>query len=173
MNNMKIGIVGLGYVGLPLACLFAKKYQVIGFDIDAIKVESLKKQEDYTDTLNADDLQQDSLLFTHELKKLKGCNVIIVAVPTDIDKQNQPDLYPLKTVSAAIGTILEPGMTIVFESTVYPGLTEEVCIPVLERECNLIWKKDFNVGYSPERINPGEKSRPIHKILKIVAGDTP
>lgn len=173
MNNMKIGIVGLGYVGLPLACLFAKKYQVIGFDIDASKVELLKKQEDYTDTLNADDLQQDSLSFTHELKELKSCNVIIVAVPTDIDKQNQPDLYPMKTVSAAIGSILEPGMTIVFESTVYPGLTEDVCIPVLENESNLIWKKDFNVGYSPERINPGEKNRPIHKILKIVAGDTP
>lgn len=173
MNNMKIGIVGLGYVGLPLACLFAKKYQVIGFDIDESKVELLKKQEDYTDTLNADDLQQDSLSFTHELKELKGCNVIIVAVPTDIDKQNQPDLYPMKTVSAAIGSILETGMTIVFESTVYPGLTEEVCIPVLENESNLIWKRDFNVGYSPERINPGEKNRPIHKIMKIVAGDTP
>ncbi len=169
---MKIGIVGLGYVGLPLACLFAKKYSVVGFDISAKKVELLKKNIDYTNDLDADALKQDSLYFTNDSKELKGCNVIIVAVPTDIDKQNQPDLFPLRSVSATIGKILEPGMTIVFESTVYPGLTEEICIPILEKESGLIWKKDFNVGYSPERINPGDKKRPLHKILKIVSGDT-
>lgn len=170
---MKIGIVGLGYVGLPLACLFAKKYDVVGFDINAQKIESLKKNIDHTNELDADALKQKSLFFTNDPLHLKGCNVIIVAVPTDIDKQNQPDLFPLKSASATIGKILEVGTTVVFESTVYPGLTEEICIPVLEQESNLVWKKDFYVGYSPERINPGDKTRPLHKILKIVSGDTP
>ncbi len=169
---MKIGIIGLGYVGLPLACLFAKKYTVTGFDVSQTKINLLKKHVDYTDDLGSEALKQDSLHFTNDANDLKGCKVIIVAVPTDIDQQNQPDLFPLKTVSATIGRILERGMTIVYESTVYPGLTEEICIPILEQESNLIWKKDFNVGYSPERINPGDKKRPLHKILKIVSGDT-
>ncbi len=169
---MKIGIIGLGYVGLPLACLFAKKYSVIGFDISETKVKLLKNHVDYTDDLGPEALQQDSLHFTNDANDLKGCKVIIVAVPTDIDQQNQPDLFPLRTVSSTIGKILEKGMTIVYESTVYPGLTEEICIPILEKESGLIWKKDFHVGYSPERINPGDKKRPLHKILKIVSGDT-
>ena len=169
---MKIGIIGLGYVGLPLACLFAKKYSVIGFDISTTKIGLLKNHIDYTDDLGPEALQQDSLHFTNDANDLKGCKVIIVAVPTDIDSQNQPDLFPLRSVSTTIGKILEKGMTIVYESTVYPGLTEEICIPILEKESNLVWKKDFNVGYSPERINPGDKKRPLHKILKIVSGDT-
>ncbi|OIR12197.1 UDP-N-acetyl-D-glucosamine 6-dehydrogenase [mine drainage metagenome] len=170
---MKIGIVGLGYVGLPLACLFAKKYEVVGFDINSQKIGSLKKNIDHTNELDADALKQDSLFFTNDALHLKGCDVIIVAVPTDIDKENQPDLFPLRSAASTIGKILEVGTTVVFESTVYPGLTEEICIPVLERESNLVWKKDFYVGYSPERINPGDKTRPLHKILKIVSGDTP
>jgi UDP-N-acetyl-D-galactosamine dehydrogenase len=169
---MKIGIIGLGYVGLPLACLFASKYEVVGFDISAEKIGLLHKGIDYTDDLGTEALQQNSLHFTNDSTELKECKVIIVAVPTDIDQQNQPDLFPLRAVSATIGKILMPGMTIVYESTVYPGLTEEVCIPILEKESGRVWKKDFNVGYSPERINPGDKKRPLHKILKIVSGDT-
>ncbi|HEX3024618.1 MAG TPA: nucleotide sugar dehydrogenase [Chitinophagaceae bacterium] len=170
---MKIGIVGLGYVGLPLACLFAKKYEVIGFDIDISKIELLKKNIDYTNELDVDALQQNTLFFTSDALHLRGCNVIIVAVPTDIDNQNQPDLFPLKSASSTIAKVLETGTTVVFESTVYPGLTEEICIPILEKESNLVWKKDFYVGYSPERINPGDKKRPLHKIQKIVSGDIP
>lgn len=169
---MNIGIVGLGYVGLPLACLFAKKYNVIGFDISTAKVGMLKEFVDYTGDLCPEALHQTSLCFTNNPQDLKECTIIIIAVPTDIDSQNNPDLSPLKKVSQTIGKILEPGMTIVYESTVYPGLTEEVCIPILEKVSNLTWKKDFNVGYSPERINPGDKKRPLHKILKIVSGDT-
>ena len=171
--KMKIGIAGLGYVGLPLACLFAKKYAVVGFDSNKTKIGLLKNSVDYTNEVGAEALQQTSLCFSNESVDLKDCKVIIVTVPTDIDQQNQPDLHPLKSVSATIGKILQPGMTIVFESTVYPGLTEEICIPILEQESKLVWKKDFNVGYSPERINPGDKKRLLHKILKIVSGDTP
>ncbi|MDE3235847.1 MAG: nucleotide sugar dehydrogenase [Bacteroidota bacterium] len=170
---MKIGIVGLGYVGLPLACLFATKYEVIGFDINADKISLLQSGIDYTGEVGTAALQQTGLSFTCQSELLQSCNVIIVAVPTDITSQNQPDLAPLQKASATIGAILQPGITVVFESTVYPGLTEEVCIPVLESVSGLQWKKDFFVGYSPERINPGDKKRPLHAILKIVSGDTP
>ncbi len=170
---MHIGIVGQGYVGLPLACLLATRYRVTGFDSNASKIQLLKNGIDYTEEVGKIALQQPNLSFSNDYKDLKLCNVIIVAVPTDIDEQNQPDLLPLLSASKTIGTLLQPGMTIVYESTVYPGLTEEECIPVLESTSGLKWKKDFFVGYSPERINPGDKNRPLQKIRKIVSGDTP
>jgi UDP-N-acetyl-D-galactosamine dehydrogenase len=169
---MHIGIIGQGYVGLPLACLLATRYKVTGFDSNASKIQLLKEGVDYTGEVGKAALNQPNLSFTNDYKDLKWCNVIIVAVPTDIDKQNHPDLLPLISASITIGTILQPGMTIVYESTVYPGLTEEECIPVLEKTSGLQWKKDFFVGYSPERINPGDKDRPLQKIKKIVSGDT-
>ena len=170
---MNIGIVGLGYVGLPLACLFANKYAVLGFDINEKKVNLLQNGHDYTEEVGTEALKQTNLTFSSNYMDLKKCSILIVAVPTDIDEKNNPDLRPLENASEFLGKILEPGMIIVYESTVYPGLTEEICVPILERTSGLIWKKDFNVGYSPERINPGDKKRPLHKILKIVSGDTP
>ncbi|MFY7898754.1 MAG: nucleotide sugar dehydrogenase [Chitinophagaceae bacterium] len=172
VNSNIIGIVGLGYVGLPLACLFAKKYTVVGYDIDENKISLLQKGIDYTQELSVGSLQQKSIQFTNSINHLQICSVIIVTVPTDITSSNEPDLFPLKNASAQIGAILQKGMTIVFESTVYPGLTEEVCIPILETTSGLVWKKDFFVGYSPERVNPGDKNRPIESILKIISGDT-
>lgn len=165
-----IGIVGLGYVGIPLASLFAKKYKVEAIDIDSKKISLLQKGIDPTGLSNNTFSQ--TLNFSSNWNNLKNCSVIIVTVPTDIDSKNRPNLFPLHQVSKMIAGILKKGMIIVFESTVYPGLTEEVCIPILEKESGLIWKKDFNVGYSPERINPGEKQRPLEMIKKIVSGDT-
>lgn len=169
---MNIGIIGLGYVGLPLACLMATKYNVVGYDVDEEKIDLLDNEIDYTGDLRPGILLQETLNFTTDINALSECNVLIVAVPTDIDEQNKPNFEPLESVCIAISSILTPGMIVVFESTVYPGLTEELCIPILEMGSRLQWKKDFNVGYSPERINPGDKSRPIQKILKLVAGDT-
>lgn len=169
----KIGIIGLGYVGLPLACLFAEKFAVCGFDIDANKIDSFLNGIDPNHLCAPDQLLQKELHFTNSIADLASCTHLIVTIPTDIDAQNQPELGPLKTASEMIGGILQKGATVVFESTVYPGLTEEICIPLLEKSSGLVWKKDFNVGYSPERINPGEKNRPLSSILKIVAGDTP
>ncbi len=168
--NSKIGIIGLGYVGLPLACLFAQQYQVEGFDIDLHKIQLLQKGIDPTGLYEVVSLN--SLNFSNELNNLLGCSFLIVTIPTNIDEQNKPDLGPLKLATSMISSILQKGMTVVFESTVYPGLTEEICIPILEQKSGLKWKLDFNVGYSPERINPGDKSRPIDSIQKIVAGDT-
>jgi len=167
-----IGIVGLGYVGLPLACLFAKQHQVIGYDIDAAKISLLHQGIDYTHELTKNAIQQSSIQFTNQVQDLIACTTIIVTVPTDITASNEPDLHPLKLASTHIGSILQKGTTVVYESTVYPGLTEEVCIPILEKTSGLVWKKDFFVGYSPERVNPGDKHKPIEFIVKIVAGDT-
>ena len=167
-----IGIVGLGYVGLPLACLFAKQHQVIGYDIDAAKISLLHQGIDYTNELTKNAIQQSSIQFTNQVQDLIACTTIIVTVPTDITASNEPDLHPLKLASTHIGSILQKGTTVVYESTVYPGLTEEVCIPILEKTSGLVWKKDFFVGYSPERVNPGDKHKPIESIVKIVAGDT-
>ncbi len=168
--NSKIGIIGLGYVGLPLACLFAEKYQVEAFDIDQQKIQLLQQGIDPTGLSELVPLS--TLNFSNDLNNLKDCSFLIVTIPTNIDEQNKPDLGPLKLATSMISTILQKGMTVVFESTVYPGLTEEICIPILEQKNDLKWKLDFNVGYSPERINPGDKSRPIAGIQKIVAGDT-
>jgi UDP-N-acetyl-D-galactosamine dehydrogenase len=172
MNEIKIGIVGLGYVGLPLACLFAGKYAVKGFDIDLNKIKSLQNGIDPNHLSFIDQINQPNLQFYNSIEALVDCFFLIVTIPTDIDHQNNPDLQPLKKATQMVGSILKKGMTIVFESTVYPGLTEEICVPILEQTSGLKWKEDFFVGYSPERINPGDSNRPIESILKIVSGDS-
>ena len=162
----------MGYVGLPLAALFAEKYTVLGFDIDAAKIKSLQAGIDPNGLSSAAQLTQASLGFCIDINELSDCSHLIITIPTDIDAQNKPELGPLRKATQMIGGILQKGMTIIFESTVYPGLTEEICIPILEQQSGLIWKQDFFVGYSPERINPGDTQRPIASILKIVAGDS-
>ena len=171
--SIKIGIIGLGYVGLPLAALFAEKYMVIGFDIDEQKMLSLQKGIDPNGLSSFLQLTNPNLQFSNNILDLTSCTHLIITIPTDIDAQNKPDLGPLKKATEMLGSVLHKGMTIVFESTVYPGLTEEICIPILEQTSGLIWKQDFFVGYSPERINPGDTQRPIASILKIVAADLP
>ena len=169
----RIGIIGLGYVGLPLAALFAEKFAVYGFDIDSKKIKSLQLGVDPNGLTNQQQLTHPNLHFCHELLDLKDCTHFIITIPTDIDAQNKPDLDPLKKATAMVGSILKQGNTVVFESTVYPGLTEEICILILEKTSGLVWKKDFFVGYSPERINPGDRNRTVASILKFVAGDSP
>jgi len=171
--SIKIGVIGLGYVGLPLAALFAKKFTVNSFDIDAEKIQLLKNGIDQNGLSSFQQLTNPQLHFSNDISDLNTCTHLIITIPTDIDAQNKPELGPLKKATEMVGTILQKGMTIVFESTVYPGLTEEICIPILEQQSGLIWKQDFFVGYSPERINPGDTQRPIAAILKIVAGDMP
>ena len=171
--NVKIGIIGLGYVGLPLAQLFAEKFAVVGFDIDSAKIDLLNQGIDTNNQQSFASAALSNLQFSNNSIALKNCTHLIVTIPTDIDAQNLPDLMPLQTASQLIGEVLQQGMTVVFESTVYPGLTEEICIPIIEKFSGLVWKKDFFVGYSPERINPGESNRPLSSIVKIVSADTP
>lgn len=168
-----IGIVGLGYVGLPLAVEFGKKYMVLGFDTNIERIRQLS--HGYDTTLELDKEQIDSshnLLFTHEVDTLRKCNVFIITVPTPIDSFKKPDLSFLLKASTAIGKLLKKGDIVIYESTVYPGCTEEDCVPVLEKCSKLIYNKDFFCGYSPERINPGDKERTLTKILKITSGST-
>ena len=167
----RIGIVGLGYVGLPLAHAFATKFDVVGIDISAARVAELKAGKDRTGELTADQLKAVKMEFSSDLSALKTCRLVIVTVPTPIDGHKNPDLDPLVKASASVGRHLSPGTTVVYESTVYPGCTEEECIPVIERESGKQWRRDFFVGYSPERINPGDKEHTVTKILKIVSGD--
>ncbi len=172
--NRFISVTGLGYVGLPVATTFGKAgRQVIAFDIDQRRVAELARGYDRTGEVEAVDLAAGTLKFTCQPEDLKRADFHIVTVPTPIDASKQPDLTPLRAASATIGGNLKPGDIVVYESTVYPGVTEEVCIPVLERASGLRWKVDFNVGYSPERINPGDKERRFDNIVKIVSGDTP
>jgi UDP-N-acetyl-D-galactosamine dehydrogenase len=169
-----IAVVGLGYVGLPLAVEFGKKFPTIGFDLSAAKVEAYRRHVDPTGEVAAEDLRAaKQLRVTTEPEALKAADFVIVAVPTPIDDAHNPDLGPLLGASEAVGRNLKRGATVVYESTVYPGATEEVCIPVLERHSRLVWKRDFFVGYSPERINPGDRERTLTKITKVVSGDTP
>jgi len=169
-----IAVVGLGYVGLPLAVAFGKRYPTIGFDLSAAKVEAYRRHVDPTGEVPAEDLRAaQQLRVTTEPEALKAADFVIVAVPTPIDDAHNPDFGPLLGASEAVGRNLKRGATVVFESTVYPGATEEVCIPVLERHSGLVWKRDFFVGYSPERINPGDRERTLTKITKVVSGDTP
>jgi len=181
--RIKIGVIGLGYVGLPLARLFATKYQVVGFDINKTRVESLKNGKD--DTLEvSDDLLKavlvsnftdgnHGLLCSYNLDDIKDCNYYVVTVPTPVDKNNRPDLTPLYKASETVGKVLDKGDIVIYESTVYPGVTEEECIPVLERVSGLKFNEDFYAGYSPERINPGDKEHTVEKILKVTSGSTP
>ena len=165
-----VAVIGLGYVGLPIALAFAKKVKVIGFDINEKRVGLMKKGIDPSFELSKDDFKNSDIRFTHQIEDLKKANFFIVAVPTPIDEHNLPDLSPLINASITVGKVLKKGDYVVYESTVYPGCTEEDCIPVLEKYSGLKFIKDFKVGYSPERINPGDKEHTITKILKIVSG---
>lgn len=170
----RISVLGLGYVGLPVASAFGRAgFQVVGFDIDARRVAELSQGEDRTREVEADLLRAPGLRFSSRPEDLGTADFHIVTVPTPIDASKTPDLEPLKRASATIGGVLKRGDIVVYESTVYPGVTEDVCIPVLEKTSGLTWKADFNVGYSPERINPGDRERRFDNILKIVSADTP
>jgi len=174
LKNKKIGIIGLGYVGLPLAVEFGKKRDVIGFDINVSRVDELKNGIDSTFEILNDELQEAvNLSFTSKLDNVKNCEIFIVTVPTPIDTKKQPDLLPLEKSSESIGSILKKGDIVIYESTVYPGATEEKCVPILEKMSGLVFNKDFYCGYSPERINPGDKERPLNSIKKITSGSTP
>lgn len=174
LADLKIAIIGLGYVGLPLAVEFGKKVSVNGFDIHQKRIDELKSGQDHTLEVTSEELQQAiHLSYTANLEDLKDCNFYIVTVPTPIDDYKQPDLTPLIKASTSIGKVLKKGDIVVYESTVYPGATEEVCIPVLEKVSGLKFNQDFFAGYSPERINPGDKLHRVTNILKITSGSTP
>lgn len=173
-KDYTIGIIGLGYVGLPLSIAFAEKYQVIGYDINNERVTDLKSRLDKTKEIDSVQFETNiPIQFTTNLNELSVCNVYIITVPTPINKDKQPDLSFLINASNSVGSILNQGDIVVFESTVYPGCTEEECVPVLESSSGLKFNKDFYVGYSPERINPGDKTRPIQSIVKVTSGSTP
>jgi len=176
MKNKKICLIGLGYVGLPLAHAFSAKYDVVGFDIYQSRIDELNKAYDRTLELNVDQLQEaldNGIKFTSNIDDIKDCNIYIVTVPTPIDKNKRPDLTPLIKASETIGKVLKKDDIVIYESTVYPGATEEECVPVLEKFSNMKFNKDFFCGYSPERINPGDKEHTVTKILKVTAGSTP
>ena len=173
LKNTKIAIIGLGYVGLPLAVEFGKKIDVIGFDINQARIDELKSGKDSTLELATDELiNLKSLKFSSSIEDINDCNVYIVTVPTPIDDANAPDLTPLQKSSAMLSKVISKGDVVIYESTVYPGATEEVCIPLLEKGSGLVFNKDFYVGYSPERINPGDKVNTLTKIKKITSGST-
>jgi UDP-N-acetyl-D-glucosamine/UDP-N-acetyl-D-galactosamine dehydrogenase len=167
-----VAVVGLGYVGLPLAVEFGKKIDTIGYDLSKAKIDSYRKFCDPTGEVSSEDLKAaNKLVVTNEPTEIKKADFIVIAVPTPVDAAHQPDFSPLVSSSITVGKHLKRGAIVVYESTVYPGATEEVCIPILERESGLKWKQDFHVGYSPERVNPGDKERTITKITKVVSGD--
>jgi UDP-N-acetyl-D-galactosamine dehydrogenase len=182
LENKKIAVIGLGYVGLPLAAAFAEKYPVVGFDINQGRVNELKSGHDHTLELSDDELKavlaeglenRNGLLPSFNPEDLNSCNVFIVTVPTPTDKHNRPVLTPLVKASETVGKALKKGDIVIYESTVYPGVTEEECVPVLERLSGLKYNEDFFAGYSPERINPGDKEHTVKKILKVTSGSTP
>ena len=173
--SKKIAIIGLGYVGLPLAHAFSEKYDVVGFDINLERIDELNSGFDRTLELTESqikDATSNSMIFTSDTNKIKSCNIYIVTVPTPIDSNNKPDLSPLIKSSQMIGSVLSEGDIVIYESTVYPGVTEEVCVPELEKVSSLKFNKDFFCGYSPERINPGDKEHTVTKILKVTSGST-
>jgi len=172
-GKRKIAVVGLGYVGLPLAILLSTKFKVIGFDISKERIEELKRGKDRTKEVSDEILANAKIEFSYNEEILREADLIIIAVPTPIDKLKDPDLTFIKEASELVGRNLKRGAIVVYESTVWPGLTEEVCVPILERESGLVWKKDFYVGYSPERVNPGDKEHTLENVVKVVAGDTP
>lgn len=180
--SIKIAVIGLGYVGLPLARLFATQYNVVGFDINQRRIDELRQGKDLTLEVEDDVLQavlkssnnsENGLFVSNNLDDIKDCNYYIVTVPTPVDKNNRPDLTPLYKSSETVGKVLSKGDIVIYESTVYPGVTEEECIPVLERVSGLKFNEDFFAGYSPERINPGDKEHTVEKILKVTSGSTP
>lgn len=172
----KIAIIGLGYVGLPLAHAFSEKYKVVGFDINQVRIDELVGGFDRTLELNEAQIQEcvkGGMIFSSELESLKDCNIFIITVPTPIDANNRPDLTPLIKSSQSVGKVLKKGDIVIYESTVYPGVTEDVCVPELEKSSGLKYNVDFFCGYSPERINPGDKEHTVKKILKVTSGSTP
>ena len=180
--NIKIAIIGLGYVGLPLARLFATKYPVVGFDINQKRIDELNAGIDKTLEVNDEDLkavlvakplESIGLFCSNNLEDIQNCNYYIITVPTPVDKNNRPDLTPLYKSSETVGKVLKKGDIVIYESTVYPGVTEDECVPVLEKISGLKFNEDFFAGYSPERINPGDKEHTVEKILKVTAGSTP
>lgn len=180
--NLKIAVIGLGYVGLPLARLLATKHQVIGFDINDKRVNELINGHDatlevedelLTDVLQPNGTMESGLFCTTQIEDMQSCTYFIVTVPTPVDKHNRPDLTPLYKASETVGRVLKKGDIVIYESTVYPGVTEDECVPVLERVSGLKFNEDFFAGYSPERINPGDKERTVEKIVKVTAGSTP
>ena len=182
MKKDKIAIIGLGYVGLPLATLFATKFSVVGFDINNDRISELMSGVDSTlevdsqtlqSVLVSEDSDSNGLFCTNQLDKIKDCNYFIITVPTPVDKNNRPILTPLVKASETVGAVLKKGDIVIYESTVYPGATEEDCVPILETISGLIYNKDFYAGYSPERINPGDKEHTVEKILKVTSGSTP
>ena len=181
MNNKKIAVIGLGYVGLPLAVAFASKYRVTGFDINSKRVNELKKgiddtlevSEDLLKSVLVNDFNQKGLSLTDNLQDIADAQIYIVTVPTPIDKHKIPDLTPLYKASESVGKVLKKGDIVIYESTVFPGATEEECVPILEKTSGLKFNRDFYAGYSPERINPGDKEHTVTKILKVTSGSTP
>ena len=176
MTNSKIAVIGLGYVGLPLAHAFSSKYKVVGFDIAQWRIDELRSGHDRTLELSEAQVNEaiaNNMAFTNVLEDIADCNIYIVTVPTPIDKHKKPDLTPLIKASESIGKVLKTDDIVIYESTVYPGATEEECVPILEKFSNLKFNEDFFCGYSPERINPGDKEHTVTKILKVTAGSTP
>ncbi len=174
LDHLRIAVIGLGYVGLPLAVAFARHWPTTGFDIDADRVDALKAGHDQTREIEANALAAATRLeLTASEAALAGCNVFIVTVPTPIDEAKRPDLAPLLAASRTVGRVLREGGVVIFESTVYPGATEDDCVPVIERESGLLLNRDFHAGYSPERINPGDPARRLENILKVTSGSTP
>jgi UDP-N-acetyl-D-glucosamine/UDP-N-acetyl-D-galactosamine dehydrogenase len=169
-----VAVIGLGYVGLPLAVEFGKKHPTIGFDLSQTKIAAYRNGLDPTGEVHPDELRAATgLRFTTDAAELREADFIVVAVPTPVDEAHQPDFGPLLGASASVGANLKRGATVVYESTVYPGATEEICVPVIEQRSGTQWKRDFFVGYSPERINPGDKEHTLTRIIKVVSGDTP
>lgn len=177
MKKNKIGVIGLGYVGLPLARLFSTKYPTIGFDMNKERVETLMSGHDVTleveDTILQDAINNYGFICTNDIELIRDCNFYIVAVPTPVDTNNRPNLTPLLKASETVGKVIKKGDIVVYESTVYPGVTEEECIPVVEQVSGLKFNRDFFAGYSPERINPGDKEHTVEKIIKVTSGSTP
>ena len=173
-NDIRIAVIGLGYVGLPLAAAFGRRYPTVGFDIDATRIEQLRRHHDHTLEMDEEELRASvHLQCTSDPADLAGCDVFIVTVPTPIDDYKRPDLRPLESASRTVGAAIARGGVAIFESTVYPGATEEVCVPIIERESGLRYNEDFYAGYSPERINPGDKEHRLENILKVTSGSTP
>ena len=170
-KKIKISIIGLGYVGLPLAVEFGKQYKTIGFDVNKNRITSLNDAHDVTGELNQEQINNsENIVFTNEINDIQDSNIYIVTVPTPVDKYKKPNFKPLHMASQTIGKVIKKGDIVIYESTVYPGATEEVCIPIIEGSSSLKYNIDFFAGYSPERINPGDKSRTVKDILKITSG---
>jgi UDP-N-acetyl-D-galactosamine dehydrogenase len=173
-EEAKLAIIGLGYVGLPLAVGFGRQLETLGFDINTRRIEELSAHRDHTLEVSPDELRSTpKLRFSADPAELAACNVFIVTVPTPIDDAKRPDLRPLESASLTVGRAIRPGGVVIFESTVYPGATEEVCVPIIERESGLRYNVDFHAGYSPERINPGDKQHRLESIMKVTSGSTP